>query len=329
MNSLFIDRRGVSLRIDGQALTVLENSGRIQAVPLAPLKRVYIHGDVSFDTSLLSALGERGIGVGIMHGPQDEIQLLMPVEGKDAQRRLAQYRMSVNAEKCLEYARYLMRAKCASQSGLLTEWAGIRRALAAPLKKSAQRIQAIAWGPMKTCESLDVLRGLEGAAAAIYFEALGLMVPAELNFNNRNRRPPKDPFNAMLSLGYSLLQCEATLALRAAGLDPYNGFYHVPVHGRPSLACDLMEPGRVAVDRLCLQLVLTGALTATNFTMKGKRCELLKSGRSVFFPAYEGAMEEVRKDMWARMRDMGKWIQGRDFDFEAVSLSDLEDDGDG
>lgn len=328
MNSLFIDRRGVSLKVDGESLTVHENNVRIQSVPLAPLKRVFIHGEASFDSSLLAELGRKGIGLGVLYGGLDRLQLMLPMEGQDAQRRVAQYRMLLDADKCLGFARQLIRAKCAAQSALLTEWAGIRRADADTLKKAARRIQSIAWGPVKSCVSMDVLRGLEGAAAAIHFDALAGILPEAVGFNTRNRRPPRDPFNTLLSLGYSLLQAEAVLALQAAGLDPYAGIYHVPAHGRASLACDLMEPVRPLIDGLCLQLMLTGALTPEDFGLRGKRCELLKRGRGVFFPAYERVMSDLRRAMWAEMRDLGKWTQGAAFDFEAVALSDLTEDDD-
>lgn len=326
MNTLFVDRRGITLKADAQSLTVHESGARIQTVPLAPLKRIFIHSDVMLDSGLLGVLGERGIGMVVMSGSADVPRILFPAEMRDVRRRIAQHNLASSPDKTLAASRWLMRQKCAAQAGMLREWAGIRAHQAKPLRQAAERIQSIAWGPMKACDNLASLRGLEGAAAAIYFEALRTLVPEALGFNNRNRRPPRDPFNALLSLAYALLQAEAALALRAAGLDPYLGFYHVPEHGRPAMACDLMELLRPEADGLCLHLVLTGALTEHHFGTMSRRCALLKEGRSVFFPAWEARMGQVREKMWEQMRELGRWLQGEPFDFSSVTLSDLADE---
>ena len=116
------------------------------------------------------------------------------------------------------------------------------------------------------------LRGLEGAAAAAYFEALAEILPESLHFCGRNRQPPRDPINAVLSLTYTLLHAEAVLALYGTGLDPFIGFYHALNFGRESLACDLMEALRPQADRFVLTLFRQETLTTDDFSKTDGAC---------------------------------------------------------
>ncbi len=120
--------------------------------------------------------------------------------------------------------------------------------------------------------SLDSLLGIEGSAARLYFEQFGGMLKVEergdpaaarFGFTHRNRRPRRDPVNALLSLGYTLLVKDLTVVATSIGLDPFMGFYHQPRFGRPALALDLMEPFRpLIVDSAVLTAVNTGMVTA-------------------------------------------------------------------
>jgi hypothetical protein len=129
------------------------------------------------------------------------------------------------------------------------------------------------------------LRGLEEAGAAAYFEGFADLLPDRLKFSGRNRRPPRDPVNAMLSLGYTLLHAEAVLALYGAGLDPFIGFYHGLDFGRESLACDLVEPLRVEVDQHALMLFRSEKLRPEDFSTTESGCLLGKAGRRASMPS--------------------------------------------
>ena len=110
----------------------------------------------------------------------------------------------------------------------------------------------------------------------------------------RNRRPPRDPVNAMLSLGYSLLAKDLTVACYAVGFDPYIGFYHQPRFGRPALALDLMEPFRpLIVDSAVLTAINTGMVTPRDFVRVGGSMALTASGRKAVFRAYELRMDTL------------------------------------
>src|SRR5262249_44999650 len=141
-------------------------------------------------------------------------------------------------------------------------------------------------------ENLDELLGLEGAIAAAYFGPFTkLLRSSELetdwDFKSRNRRPPKDPVNALLSFGYALLAKECTVALLAEGLDPWWGLYHRPRHGRPALSLDLMEEFRpLIVDSAVVSAVNTGMVRQQDFTRSFSGCMMNPAGRKVFIRAY-------------------------------------------
>jgi CRISPR-associated protein Cas1 len=138
-----------------------------------------------------------------------------------------------------------------------------------------------------------VLLGLEGQAAALYFGQFGRMLKTplpgrEFDFKSRNRRPPRDPVNALLSFAYAMLLKDCFSALCTVGFDPYFGFYHAGRHGKPSLALDVMEEFRAIIgDSVVLTLINNGSLRPSDFMMWREACQLTEAGRARFFEAYE------------------------------------------
>ena len=307
MSSLYVDRRGVELKADGEALVFSENGERVGTVPMNPLSRVFLRGDVKLTASLLGKLGEHGIGVIILSGRKGMPSLLLGCPHNDAARRIAQYRFSLDVGYCLTFSHAIVAAKLQGQLEFIRE----RRA-ADPMHRyqlglCEQRIAGMAEQVNKQ-ESIGALRGLEGAAAAAYFEALGEMLPERLHFHGRNRQPPRDPVNALLSLTYTLLHAEAVLALYGSGLDPFIGFYHALDFGRESLACDLMETLRPQADRFVLALFRQETLSSDDFSQTDGGCLLGKAGRSRFYAAYEIQAEHFRRELANAVRDVAQAI---------------------
>ena len=152
--------------------------------------------------------------------------------------------------------------------------------------------------------SQDRLLGFEGAAARLYFGAFSGMIKRDpemseeatlaFDFRGRNRRPPKDGVNALLSLGYSMLAKDFTVACYAVGFDPMLGFYHQPRHGRPALALDLMEPFRpLIVDSAVLSAINTRMVSEKRFVQAGEAVSLTSEGRKAFYRAYELRMDTM------------------------------------
>lgn len=303
MTSLYVDRRGVTLKADGEALVFYENNARVGTVPLAPLSRVFLRGDVTLSSSLLGKLGARGIGVVVLSGRKAEPTMLLGRPHNDAARRVTQYRLSQNAAFCLRFGQTLVEAKLRSQAAFLAERRDEEPRSRYLLTHSLRRLENAIAGVNQQA-SVGSLRGLEGAGAAAYFEAYGDLLPERLGFSARNRRPPKDPVNAALSLGYTLLHAETVLALYGAGFDPFIGFYHTLDFGRESLACDVVEPLRVEVDRHMLNLFRSEKLRADDFSTVDGGCWLGKAGRARFYAEWESLAERLRKRLAESSRDL-------------------------
>jgi CRISPR-associated protein Cas1 len=143
--------------------------------------------------------------------------------------------------------------------------------------------------------TLASLRGYEGAAAAAYFGGYAHLFAESLNFTGRKKRPPPDPVNVCLSLGYTLLHYDAVRACHTVGLDPMLGFYHDISFGRESLACDLMEPLRPLMDRWVWQLFRERQLRVEHFSDDNGRCQMNKAGRHCFYGFYESQASSPRR----------------------------------
>lgn len=303
MTSLYVDRRGVELRLDGEALVFYENGERCGTVPLAPLARVYLRGDVTLQSSLLGKLGAHGVGVIVVSGRKGEASLMLAQPHNDAARRIAQYRLSQDAGFCIAFSQSIVELKLREQSGFLL--ALREKDLQARYEltnRERQVTEAIARVGQQA--SIAALRGLEGHAAAAYFAGLAAHMSPKLGFDGRNRRPPRDPLNVVLSLGYTLLHADAVLALYGAGLDPFVGFYHGLDFGRESLACDLMEPLRPRLDRFAVHLFKSGEMRAEDFSSTAQGCLMGKAGRARFYPLYEAAAEDFRKRLTASVGEL-------------------------
>lgn len=303
MTSLYVDRRGVVLQSDGEALVFYENGERVGTVPFAPLSRIFLRGEVTLTSTLLGKLGQAGIGVVILSGKKAEPTMMMAKPHNDAARRINQYRLSQDADFCLSYARSLVAAKIAAQANFLECRRESYLSARYQLTRAAQQMGGML-RQVGDKENLAQLRGLEGAAANAYFSALSAIVPESLHFSGRNRRPPRDPVNAVLSLTYTLMHAEAVLAAYGAGLDPYIGFFHVIDFGRESLASDLIEPFRPAADGFALKLFNHQDLRAEDFSTTSEGCFLGKAGRETFYHHYETFSEPVRKMLDDSLKDL-------------------------
>jgi CRISPR-associated protein Cas1 len=307
MTSLYVDRRGVELKVDGEALVFTENGERVGTVPLKPLSRVFLRGDVQLSASLLGKLGEHHIGVVVLSGRKGTPTLMLGCPHNDAARRIAQYRLSLAPDFCLRFARAIVEAKLRGQLAFVVERRDVDFLHRYPLGVCERQLTGLI-ARIDAQPSIAALRGLEGSAAAVYFEALSEIVPASLNFHQRNRRPPKDPVNALLSLTYTLLHAEAVLALYGSGLDPFIGFYHALDFGRESLACDVMEALRPQADEFVLGLFRREEIRVDDFSSTDAGCLLGKAGRSRYYSAWETRAESFRRQLAEAVGDIADAI---------------------
>jgi CRISP-associated protein Cas1 len=296
LRPLYLNSQGMKLGKSGAVLQVKDKEKLVQEVRLGEICQVNLMGNVQVSTQAVQALCESEVPICYFSMGGWFYGITMGLNTKNVFLRRNQFRMAEQEYFARGIARRLVAGKIRNQRTLLqrNHVEPDRRALAG-MKEMADRAEEAG--------SLEELLGIEGNAARIYFgEFAGMMKPDEeagtgplpFDMDGRNRRPPRDPVNAMLSLGYSLLTKDLTVACYAVGFDPYVGFYHQPRFGRPALALDLMEPFRaLVVDSAVLTAVNTGMVTERDFVRAGGAVALTAGGRKAFFRAYEMRMDAL------------------------------------
>jgi CRISP-associated protein Cas1 len=300
MGLLLLDRAQLEVKSEGEALALYEAGVRRGTVPLKLVDRCVIHGSQTrLDSGVLIKLADAGATTVLMspRSPR-RVAIVLGPQHNDAAVRLAQALRVMDDAWCRPWALGVVLAKLARQTRALRHLQTQRPDARKPLFDALQTIDAITTTLRTTLHttlaqstestqspSLDSLRGFEGAAARAYFAGLAGVMPPALAFAGRNRRPPRDPVNACLSLGYTLLHSLAVQACAVAGLDPLLGFYHRPAFGRESLASDLIEPLRPAVDLWVWELLRSRTLREEHFSQDNGACLLGKAGRQSFYAA--------------------------------------------
>ena len=318
---LYLQEHGTRLSKEGLGVVVTKSGGEKERFHLKDVSQVVLCGNIGATPQTLHMLCESGVSVvhlstggwfyGITHG-----------HGlRNAYDRAAQFAVAADSGRCLVFSRAVVTAKGSNQRTLLRRNGGADNAGA--LNTMAQLIDSI-----KHQTSLESLLGIEGSIARAYFGDFASMLKksefaAVFDKGGRNRRPPKDPLNAMLSYGYALLVKECTVALMAEGLDPWWGLYHQPRHGRPALALDLMEEFRpLIVDSAVLSAVNTGMVTADDFETGVSGCLMKQAGRKALIQAYEQRLDQFmthpifeyrcswRAVVRLQARLLSRWLRG-------------------
>lgn len=317
---LYLNTPGLFVGRSGDVLQVKDKKTVVQEVRASDLSHVSLFGNIQISTQTIQNLCEQDIPLtyfslgGWFYGITRGHSL------KNVFLRIEQFRQAALPGSCLQLARQFIVGKIRNQRTML-----MRNHVEAPesillkLKNSAETAL--------TAPTIESLLGVEGAAAAFYFQQFGGMIKAgagpeldpstdaiastapnsrettghpaprfDFDFNGRNRRPPADPVNALLSLAYSLLAKDCTLAALSVGFDPYIGFYHQPRFGRPALALDVMEEFRPLIaESVVLTAINTGVLTSKDFVSAGRAVNLSAAGRRQFFQVYEQRMNHLVK----------------------------------
>lgn len=299
MGILYVDRTDIELRDEGNHLCLYENGERRSTVPLTLLERVVLRGAVQLSAGVLRRLADHNVGLLVLAGRSHrQAAMLLGKPNGDVRRRIAQYRWHHDAGYRASWSLPLVGLKLRAQRRLLLRAALQRPDCRKPLLDGADQIERGLSGLRHMAPEPGLekrLCGIEGAAASAYFGAFTSLFPASLDFTGRNRRPPKDPVNAVLSLGYTMLHAEAVSACHIAGLDPFVGFFHEPAHNRESLAADLIEPVRARLDEWAWRLFAERKLRGDAFTRQEDACLLGKAGRQTFYLEYELFARPVRR----------------------------------
>ena len=301
LNTLYVTSGNKYLSLEGENIVVLEEQKEIGRVPLHNLQAIVTFGYTGASPALMGACAQKNIDLSFMSGNG---RFLARVTGEvkgNVTLRKQQYRISDNPEESVQIARNFILGKVYNSRWVLERAVrdyALRLDAETIKKKSSFLAQSMT--KIRTCESADELLGLEGEAASVYFsvfDELILQQKEDFYFHGRNKRPPLDNVNAMLSFGYSLLAGMCGSALEAVGLDPYVGFFHTDSPGRMSLALDLMEEFRsVMVDRFVLTLINKRIMKEKYFMKKENEAVIMTDeGRKAFLSAWQSKKQETIK----------------------------------
>ncbi|HXF76024.1 MAG TPA: CRISPR-associated endonuclease Cas1 [Methylomirabilota bacterium] len=290
--SMYVQRQGARVVKDGGVLRVLARDEKIAEARLREVSQVAVFGGVQVTASVIRELCSRGIPIchlshggwfyGITHG----------MFHKNVELRRRQYAVAADPETSLSLARRFVQAKILNSRTLLRRNHrelpnGILDGFKADLRRAAR------------AENVESLLGVEGTAASRYFAHFGGMLRAAddtltaFDFTQRNRRPPRDPVNAVLSFTYAMLAKDFAATLFSVGFDPYLGFFHKPRYGRPALALDLMEEFRpLLADSVVLTLINNGEIRPDDFIATWAGVALTQGGRMQVLNAYERRMRQ-------------------------------------
>lgn len=314
---LVVQNNRAAVGIRGGEVQVRLEGELVARHPLHQLQAVYLYGSVQVSAQAVTALMEHSVPISYFSAAGRFIGMSggLPLSGVDA--RMGQYRMWSLMDKRLLIASEMIKSKIHNQRVILMRNGN---APDAALRELARLRDSCA-----NQSGLGSLRGVEGMAAALYFSHFSSMLKDSMGFGfeGRNRRPPRDPVNALLSLGYSVLSKELTGMAYTVGLDPFLGFFHSPRYGRPALALDMMEEFRpLIVDSVVLTLINRGEITQADFVQTSRGTMLKDSGRRQFWRAWARRLDtevthpafgyrmSYRRMMEVQMRQLWRFCRG-------------------
>jgi len=300
LNVVYVSQPDVYLALKGNNLNLIKDGESIGRVPLHNLEGICTFGYQGASPALMHKCMEENIGISFFSQTGRLRGRVIGMTNGNVSLRKTQYQKSENEEESLQIARNMIIGKLYNKEQLLKRTIrdhSLRVDLAA-LKSTVNHLRE-AREHVLLCKDLDSLRGIEGKAASAYFNVFNQCIlhdSKEFQFRRRNRRPPRDRVNALLSLAYSLLAAEVGSAVEGVGLDAYVGFLHRDRPGRMSLALDVMEELRPAIaDRFVLKIINRRQIDVKDFLVKENNAVLLKEdSRRKFLQLWQEAkMEKV------------------------------------
>ena len=325
---LYLNTQGLKVGKSGGVLKIREKARVIQEARINDICQVNLMGNIQITTQAVQSLCRSGVPISYFSAGGWFYGMTTGMNTKNVILRKAQFVLADQDWFCLHLARSLVAGKIRNQRTMLL------RNHIEPQPVDLREMKRLI-GKTDNTRRFEELLGLEGYAARLYFGGFSGMIRRDgdpraasgseftFHFGARNRRPPRDPVNALLSYGYSLLAKDATVACYAVGFDPMVGFFHQPRHGRPALALDLMEPFRpLIVDSAVLTAINTKMVTPKDFVSAGKAVSMTAKGRKGLLRAYERRMDTLvthplfdyrvtyRRLLEIQARLLGKLIQG-------------------
>lgn len=287
---VYVQTQGATIGKSGDVLQVKQKGEVVESVRIMEISHLAIFGNVQISAQALRELCDRNIPICHFSYGGWFIAITQGMAHKNIDLRRHQFAGAGAPGVYLPIAREMVYGKIRNSRTLLR-----RNHQAQPVAALAE-LDRLSYRT-HTADSLDTLLGIEGAAARAYFaEFQGMLKTTSLAFafRGRNRRPPRDPVNAILSFTYAMLIKDATVTALAVGFDPYLGFYHQPKYGKPALALDLAEEFRPLIaDSVCLNLINNGEITERDVITRGDSVALTSEGRRKVISAYERRMDTL------------------------------------
>ena len=314
MKTIYVFTNGTVLRRVGRRLLLEQKQTRLFDIPLKEVSRILIYSRTEVTGQTITALLESGISLHYLRRSGNLRGKLIPaLDGKISLRRL-QHLYCNSEEFCLQMARDFITCKINNMKTILIyiyRNAQGTSQICQPLTELNKKLIY--------CKSREEIMGIEGAAARHYFQHYGNAFPDVFRFKIRSRRPATDPTNALLNLGYMSLMREVMSHLEAHCLDPYLGFLHADVDGRPSLALDMMEQFRQPfIDLFILKTLNLNRLTSTDFVQETNSATMTDKGIRKFFQLYEQHLGEqdgespgIRHWIDEQIIALKKYLQGK------------------
>ena len=320
LRTLYVLEQGCEIRRTGERLLVVKGDDELESVPVAKLDLVMVFGNTSVTTPAMQVCLLEGVPVAFFSALGRFYGMAEPLDEESVTTQQAQFRHAGDPQFALQLAKAFVRGKISNARVVTKRLA--RHWTKSPLRERQLALRESAWRT-KTAATLDELRGIEGAAGHNYFAALREVLPDAWRFTGRNKQPPRDPINVLLSFGYTLLARNVHALLRARRLNPMVGFLHPARPGHPALVSDLMEEFRpIVVDALVLDLVLHRRLTPDDFIASDDPeggCRARPAALRTFIHAFERKMRgTVRHPASKEPLDYRRCI-----DRQAVALAQL------
>lgn len=285
MSVLYVKEQGAYVKKCGKRIQVEKDGQRLADLPVFQVTNINIVGNVQVTTQALHFLMQEGIDVSYLKRSGAYIGHMAADSSKNIFLRLAQHEWYRSVDRRLDMARRIVENKVQNQIALIRSfrWNQDEYDHKNDLREMERVLKSL-----KEKETSNEIMGVEGICSAIYFRAYGHMFRCKIEFHGRNRRPPKDPINVMLSLTYTFLTKEVAAVLEAESFETYLGFLHGIRYGRKSLALDLVEEFRQPVaDRLVLRLFNKQMMSEYDFDLEEERVLLREKSFQKFCVEYE------------------------------------------
>lgn len=302
MAFLFITEQGAKISHAGNRIIIKKESHKLADIPLIKIDAVMLYGNIQITTQTMRLLLDKGIDTVFFNYYGKLYGILVPPRSKNIILRIRHYEKVQNPTLALNIARRIVQAKITNMRTLLE---GHLKNYSDPEISSAVAKLNNWYRKCEYKQKAHNLLGVEGSATVCYYDAFRRMFRSDLKFNGRNRRPPSDAVNALMSYTYAIFGNEITMLLNAMGLDPYLGFYHGIQYGRPSLAMDMLEPFRPLCDRFVLNLVNMNTLQKYDFEKRDQGIYLKDKAKKKYFLAYDKFLSKngtMKNNMRAEMR---------------------------